>query len=112
MNPATLLAVALAMLATASEAWSQNEPVQVRGRRWRPELSGTLRSDDNSMTGTRMDTRGTLDLTDEPDLNDLGSIFHFPGMGRVNFQQWEGTFESSGVVLGENVNFSGSTFTA
>ncbi len=77
-----------------------------RGYYWFPTLKGDLRVDSGSMTGTTLDFKDTLGMSNE----NIPSVEAFAGIGRHHFSLMYTQVDYSGTSTLTNVVFDGRTY--
>jgi hypothetical protein len=92
-------------------AWvpaTQGQIAHVRGRLWRPEISGDLRVDSGALKGTTVDIANTLGL-DEADVPGLAAAIRLTPWTRIE-AELEQFDLSGGADVDESFTFQGRTF--
>src|SRR5262245_21935239 len=92
------------------DAAAQDGTISAKVRRWKADLQGDIKADDNGLSGSNVDVDSTLGFDTEENFDELHISMGLPILGRFNFQYMKGGFEGT-TVLTSDITFGGSTFT-
>ncbi|HTF55838.1 MAG TPA: hypothetical protein VK661_01095 [Planctomycetota bacterium] len=108
------LSAVLGLLCAAlwsAEAAAQDGMISAKARRWRAEISGDLKVDDNGVGGSDLNVSSTLGLNDKEDFDEFHATLGLPLLGKFNFQYLTGTYTGTR-TLTSDITYAGTTYSA
>lgn len=110
-NRCQVVMIGLVILSGLAGLASAEEFIRLKGNLWQSRLNGKFTAGVPGLTGTALDLRSALDLTDTEQIPEIELRLKVPMMGRVIGSYWKGSYEGA-QLLPASINYAGTTFAA